>query len=105
MPRRNLVPKPAGARASSEAACLPTACLTAYRMLFTRARLQPGQTVLVQGAGGGVASAAIALARAAGARASGRPAASEDKRELRRSSSAPTRPSRPAPACPSASTP
>ncbi len=67
VPRRNLVPKPAALN-FEEAACLPTAWLTAYRMLFTRSGLAPGQTVLVQGAGGGVASAAIALARAAGFR-------------------------------------
>ncbi len=67
VPRRNLVPKPEGL-SFEEAACLPTAWLTAYRMLFTRARVQPGQTVLVQGAGGGVASAAIALGAAAGLR-------------------------------------
>ena len=48
------------------AACLPTAYLTAYRMLFTRAGLRPGQRVLVQGASGGVATAAILLARSAG---------------------------------------
>jgi NADPH:quinone reductase-like Zn-dependent oxidoreductase len=42
--------------------------LTAYRMLFTRGRVVPGMTVLVQGAGGGVATAAIVLASAAGAR-------------------------------------
>jgi NADPH:quinone reductase-like Zn-dependent oxidoreductase len=67
VPRRNLVPKPPEL-SFAEAACLPTAWLTAYRMLFTRARLQPGATVLVQGAGGGVATALIALARAGGAR-------------------------------------
>lgn len=67
VPRRNLLPKPAGL-SFEEAACLPTAWLTAYRMLFTQARLAPGDTVLVQGAGGGVATAAIALAAAAGAR-------------------------------------
>ena len=33
-----------------EAACLPTAWLTAYRMLFTRGKVVPGQTILVQGA-------------------------------------------------------
>jgi NADPH:quinone reductase-like Zn-dependent oxidoreductase len=65
VPRRNLVPKPASL-SFAEAACLPTAWLTAYRMLFTRCALQPGQIVLIQGAGGGVASAAIALGRAAG---------------------------------------
>ena len=65
VPRRNLVPKPASL-SFEEAACLPTAWLTAYRMLFTQGAARPGQTVLVQGAGGGVATAAIALARAAG---------------------------------------
>ena len=67
MPRRNLVPKPA-ALTFEEAACLPTAWLTAYRMLFDKAGLEPGSTVLVQGAGGGVATALIALGRAAGYR-------------------------------------
>jgi NADPH:quinone reductase-like Zn-dependent oxidoreductase len=66
VPRRNLLPKPAGL-SFEEAACLPVAWLTAYRMLFTQARLRPGDRVLVQGAGGGVATAAIALANAAGA--------------------------------------
>jgi NADPH:quinone reductase-like Zn-dependent oxidoreductase len=65
VPRRNLLPKPAG-MSFAEAACLPTAWLTAYRMLFTQSGLRPGDRVLVQGAGGGVATAAIALARAAG---------------------------------------
>ena len=67
VPRRNLVPKPAEL-SFEEAACLPTAWLTAYRMLFTQADLAPGATVLVQGAGGGVATALIALGRAAGLR-------------------------------------
>src|SRR5919107_1388091 len=67
VPRRNLVPKPA-ALTFEEAACLPTAWLTAYRMLFTRSGLQPGDTVLVQGAGGGVATALVALGSAAGYR-------------------------------------
>lgn len=65
VPARNLLPKPASL-SFEEAACLPTAWLTAYRMLFTRGGLVPGQRVLVQGAGGGVATAAIVLARAAG---------------------------------------
>ncbi len=65
VPARNLVPKPP-ALSFAEAACLPTAWLTAYRMLFTRSGLRPGQRVLVQGAGGGVSTAAIVLARAAG---------------------------------------
>jgi NADPH:quinone reductase-like Zn-dependent oxidoreductase len=67
VPRRNLVPKPA-AITFEEAACLPTAYLTAYRMLFSRAGLEPGSTVLVQGAGGGVATALILLGRAGGFR-------------------------------------
>ena len=67
VPRRNLVPKPAEL-SFAEAACLPTAWLTAYRMLFTRAVCSPGSTLLVQGAGGGVATALIVLGRAAGLR-------------------------------------
>ena len=67
VPRRNLVPKPA-ALSFEEAACLPTAYLTAFRMLFDRAPIGPGATVLVQGAGGGVATALILLGRAAGYR-------------------------------------
>jgi NADPH:quinone reductase-like Zn-dependent oxidoreductase len=65
VPTRNVLPKPVEL-SFEEAACLPTAWLTAYRMLFTRADLAPGATVLVQGAGGGVATALIVLARAAG---------------------------------------
>ena len=67
VPRRNLVPKP-DALTFAEAACLPTAYLTAYRMLFSASGLQPGATILVQGAGGGVATALILLGRAAGYR-------------------------------------
>jgi NADPH:quinone reductase-like Zn-dependent oxidoreductase len=67
VPRANVVPKPASL-SFEEAACLPTAWLTAYRMLFTQGRLKPGDTVLVQGAGGGVATALIALAHAGGLR-------------------------------------
>ncbi|MEI5674685.1 MULTISPECIES: zinc-binding dehydrogenase [unclassified Nocardioides] len=67
VPRRNVVAKPASL-SFEEAACLPTAWLTAYRMLFTRGQLRAGETVLVQGAGGGVATAAIILGRAAGLR-------------------------------------
>jgi NADPH:quinone reductase-like Zn-dependent oxidoreductase len=67
VPARNLVRKPRELT-WAEAACLPTAWLTAYRMLFTRSGLQPGQTLLVQGAGGGVSTALIVLARQFGAR-------------------------------------
>jgi NADPH:quinone reductase-like Zn-dependent oxidoreductase len=67
VPAANLVTKPAEL-SFAEAACLPTAWLTAYRMLFTQSGLQPGQTVLVQGAGGGVSTALVLLGRAAGLR-------------------------------------
>ncbi len=65
VPRRNVLPKPPSL-SFEEAACLPTAWLTAYRMLFVQGDLKPGDTVLVQGAGGGVATALITLARAGG---------------------------------------
>lgn len=67
VPRSNLVPKPAGL-SFTDAACLPTAWLTAYRMLTTRGRVADGEAVLVQGAGGGVATAAVVLAVALGKR-------------------------------------
>jgi NADPH:quinone reductase-like Zn-dependent oxidoreductase len=80
VPRGNLVPKPA-ALSFEQASCLPTAWLTAYRMLFVKSGLKPGQTVLIQGAGGGVASAAVVLARNAGLRVwvTSRDAAKGDK--------------------------
>ena len=65
VPAANLVPLP-DAVGDEAAACLPTAYLTAYRMLFTRAGLGPGMSVLVQGASGGVATAAILLGVHAG---------------------------------------
>ncbi|MHB2024765.1 MAG: zinc-binding dehydrogenase [Mycobacteriales bacterium] len=67
VPQGNLLAKPPQL-SFEEAACLPTAWLTAYRMLFTRAQLTPGATVLVQGAGGGVSTALLMLGRAAGYR-------------------------------------
>ena len=67
VPTRNVVPKPPEL-SFEQAACLPTAWLTAYRMLFTRGEVVPGMTVLVQGAGGGVATALITLGAAAGIR-------------------------------------
>src|SRR5258708_2376061 len=67
VPRRNLVPKPA-ALSFADAACLPTAYPTAYRMIFDKSGLEPGSTILVQGAGGGVATALIRLGSAAGYR-------------------------------------
>jgi NADPH:quinone reductase-like Zn-dependent oxidoreductase len=65
VPKSNVFPKPP-AFSFEEAACLPTAWLTAYRMLFTQAAATPGSTALVQGAGGGVATALIMLGKSAG---------------------------------------
>ncbi|WP_159618165.1 zinc-binding dehydrogenase [Arthrobacter zhaoguopingii] len=67
VPERNLVPKPE-CLSFEEAACLPTAWLTAYRMLFTVSPAAPGSTILIQGSGGGVSTALISLASAAGFR-------------------------------------
>jgi NADPH:quinone reductase-like Zn-dependent oxidoreductase len=64
-PRRNVLPKPKWLT-FDQAACLNVAWSSAYRILFTRGRAQPGERVLIQGAGGGVATAATAMARAAG---------------------------------------
>ncbi|GEL16854.1 zinc-binding dehydrogenase [Pseudonocardia asaccharolytica] len=80
IPARNAIPKPAGISAV-HAAVMGTAWLTAYRMLFTKSGLRPGQTMLVQGASGGVSTALIQLGRAAGMRVwvTGR---TEEKRAL-----------------------
>ncbi|MDQ3406506.1 MAG: zinc-binding dehydrogenase [Actinomycetota bacterium] len=80
VPARNALPKPAGL-SFAEAACMGTAWLTAYRMLFVKSGLRPGQTMLVQGASGGVSTALIELGRAAGLRVwvTGR---TEEKRAL-----------------------
>jgi NADPH:quinone reductase-like Zn-dependent oxidoreductase len=67
VPARNVIPKPPDL-SFEHAACLPTAWLTAYRMLFTRGGITPGMTILVQGAGGGVATALTVLGSAAGVR-------------------------------------
>ena len=67
VPRWNLLPKPKEL-SFEQAACLPTAWLTAYRMLFTRGDVKPGATILVQGASGGVATALTVLASTAGIR-------------------------------------
>jgi len=80
VPDECVVPKPEWL-SFAEAAALGIVWGTAYRMLFTRAGLRPGRTVLVQGASGGVASAAIALAHAAGLRVWST-ARSEAKREF-----------------------
>ncbi len=83
VPDRNVIPKPASLT-FPQAACMGTAWLTAYRMLFVKSGLRAGQTMLVQGASGGVSTALAQLGRAAGMRVwvTGR---TEDKRELARS--------------------
>jgi len=55
----------------AEAAAVPEAFITAHDALFTQAQLHVGETMLVHAAGSGVGTAAIQLARAAGARAFG----------------------------------
>ena len=80
VPQRNALPRPEGMTAST-GAVMGTAWLTAYRMLFTKSGLRGGQTMLVQGASGGVSTALIQLGRAAGMQVwvTGR---TDEKREL-----------------------
>ncbi|HEU5363372.1 MAG TPA: zinc-binding dehydrogenase [Gaiellaceae bacterium] len=66
VPRDYVHPIPDGL-SFEEAAAFPLVFETAYRMLVTRARLEPGEWVLVWGIGGGVATAALSLAKALGA--------------------------------------
>jgi NADPH:quinone reductase-like Zn-dependent oxidoreductase len=66
VPTDCLLPKPRGF-GWTEAAALPLVGVTTYRALFTRGRLKQGESVLVLGAGGGVATAAVALAAGIGA--------------------------------------
>jgi NADPH:quinone reductase-like Zn-dependent oxidoreductase len=65
VPSRNAIPLPEGLSAL-DASVLGTAWLTAYRALFTKSNLRPGETLLVQGASGGMSTALIQLGRAAG---------------------------------------
>ena len=65
VPSANVFAKPENLN-FDETAALGTSWLTAYSLLFTSANVKPGDTVLVQGAGGGVSTAAIQLAHAAG---------------------------------------
>ena len=67
LPEENLFAKPR-ALSWEEAAAFPLAAVTAYRALFARGGLQPGETVLVLGAGSGVSTFAVQLAAQAGAR-------------------------------------
>jgi len=80
LPATNVLPR-ASHLSAAEAASLGTTYLTAYRALFTRARLRPGDSVLIQGASGGLSTAAIQLARAAGLRVL---ATSRDEEKRRR---------------------
>ena len=66
-PEVNVIPIP-GDLSFDEAAAVPLVFLTAWHMLFTRAQLRPGEDVLVIGAGSGVGSAAIQIAKAVSAR-------------------------------------
>jgi len=66
-PEVNAIPIP-GDLSFDEAAAVPLVFLTAWHMLFTRAQLRPGEDVLVIGAGSGVGSAAIQIAKAVNAR-------------------------------------
>ena len=67
VPAHNLIDKPASL-SFEEASCLPTAWLTAYKMIASKSATKPGDTILVQGAGGGVSTALIVLGRALGRR-------------------------------------
>lgn len=67
VPDENLIPKPSSLSFET-AACLPTAWLTAYRMLYEKAEIPPGGTVLVQGASGAVPTALVVLGKNAGYR-------------------------------------
>ncbi|PYR75052.1 MAG: alcohol dehydrogenase, partial [Acidobacteria bacterium] len=67
VPAANLHPKPAHL-SWEEAAAVPLASVTAYRALVTRARVQAGETVLVTGIGGGVATCALQIAKHLGAK-------------------------------------
>lgn len=61
----HLLPVP-DAVSDQQAACLPTAYATAYRMLHVRGNIQPGENILILGASGGVGTCCIQLAKAAG---------------------------------------
>ncbi len=66
VPADHVFPKPSHL-SHEEAAAIPLGALTAYRALFTRGQLQEGETVLVPGIGGGVATFVVQMAKAAGA--------------------------------------
>jgi NADPH:quinone reductase-like Zn-dependent oxidoreductase len=67
VPRQNILPKPKNL-SFDQAACVPLTFLTAWTMLMRKAQLKPGETVLVHAAGSGVGSAAVQIAKLAGAK-------------------------------------
>ncbi|MDT5296516.1 MAG: hypothetical protein QOJ76_3396 [Acidobacteriota bacterium] len=81
-PGVNVVPKPKNL-SWAEAAALPLVLVTAWHMLVTRARVQPGEDVLIHAAGSGVGSLGIQIARLRGARVIAT-ASTEEKRERAR---------------------
>ena len=95
VPEENVYPLP-DALSFEEAAAFPLVFETAYRMLVTRAAAARGEWVLVWGIGGGVATAALAIAKALGARVLA--TSSSDEKLARARSSAPTRSSTTRPA-------
>jgi NADPH:quinone reductase-like Zn-dependent oxidoreductase len=78
---RSLAPKPATID-FVQAAAVPQAALTSWQALFDHGRLESGQTVLIHGAGGGVGSMAVPLARGAGAHVIGTGRANARRRVL-----------------------
>jgi len=84
VPARNVYPLPAGL-SFAEAAAVPLVFATAWRMIVTQAKVQPGEIVLILGIGGGVSSAALQIAKLFGAEVwvtSGSDAKLEHAREL-----------------------
>jgi NADPH:quinone reductase-like Zn-dependent oxidoreductase len=82
VPARNVFPIPAGL-SFPEAAAFPLAHQTAWRLIVGRARILPGETVLIHGAGGGVAGAALDIARLCGARVIATTSGAEKARQAR----------------------
>jgi alcohol dehydrogenase len=65
MPARLVIPIPAGV-SFRDAACAPVAFSTVQHMLFDNAKLEPGETILVQAGGSGIGTTAIKMAKAIG---------------------------------------
>jgi NADPH:quinone reductase-like Zn-dependent oxidoreductase len=82
VPARNLFPIPEG-MSFEKAAAFPLVYQTAWRMVVGRGRTRPGDTVLIHGAGGGVAGAAVEIALLAGARVFATSSGEEKARALR----------------------